>query len=147
MDLQDEFFISICQRFPRLQWIHAGLTGFGRGAIEAVQLHCRCIVSLNLDGAHGIPSQGLEQILRTCDTLTEFSARGVVLNGRDLSLESRWACRGLETLVLDIEIYTAIAPASASNGSNPGSRSYNDDNSVKSVRERVYNQLAELTRL
>ncbi|KAF8940662.1 hypothetical protein BGZ58_005398 [Dissophora ornata] len=137
LDLQDEFFASLCEQLPRLQWIHAGMTGFSTGAMEAVRMHCKDIVSLNLDGARGIQSQALDQILRSCDSLKVLSAQGVVLNGRDLSSNgsSRWVCRGLETLVLDIEIYAAVG----------GSATQSE--SVKIIRERVYDQLADLSRL
>lgn len=147
LDLQDEFFTSLCQHFPQLQWIHAGMTGFSRGAIEAVRSHCRNIVSLNLDGARGVPSQSMDQILRTCSTLIVFSARGVVLNGRDLSHESRWSCRRLETLVLDVEIYSTAGSASGTAHSNLEQHCCEVQESVSIVRKRVYDQLAELARL
>ncbi|KAG0317926.1 F-box and leucine-rich repeat protein 4 [Dissophora globulifera] len=142
LDLQDEFFVSLCQQFPRLQWIHAGMTGFSSGALEAVRMHCRDIVSLNLDGARGIQSPALVQILNTCEALEVFSAQGVVLNGRDLCSSkdgglTKWACRGLVTLVLDVEIY-----ASAASSSSPV-----QPESVKSIRQRIYEQLADLSRL
>lgn len=140
LDLQDEFFTTLCQHFPRLEWIHAGLTGFSRGAMEAVQLHCKWIASLNLDGARGIPSQAVDQILRTCSTLTGFSARGVVLNARHLSQEPSWSCHGLETLVLDIEIYAVV-------GAAYGTAQSEAQEDVPTVRKRFYKQLAELTRL
>ncbi|KAG0250809.1 hypothetical protein BG011_008062, partial [Mortierella polycephala] len=135
LDLQDEFFVSLCTNFPQLQWIHAGRTGFSHGALESVRMNCREIVSLNLDGARGIQSGEVDQILQTCASLKVFSAQGVVLNGWDLKHGSTWACRGLETLVLDIEIYAPIDSSTMSSCS------------VTSVRERVYDQLAQLTRL
>lgn len=133
LDLQDEFFISLCAQFPGLQWIHAGKTGFSQGGLEAVRLSCHSIVSLNLDGARGIQSPSLDLLLRTCGSLRSLRAEGVVLNGRDLVKDSRWACRGLETLVIEIEVWAAPA----------GGRS----ESVEEVRERVYGHLSDLTRL
>lgn len=133
LDLQDEFFVSLCAQFPGLQWIHAGKTGFSQGGLEAIRMSCHSIVSLNLDGARGIQSPSLDLLLRTCGSLKSLRAAGVVLNGRDLVNDSRWACRGLETLVIEIEIWAAPA----------GGRS----ESVEKVRERVYGHLSDLTRL
>ncbi|KAI1309166.1 hypothetical protein EDD11_004128 [Mortierella claussenii] len=114
LDLQDEFFVSLCQHIPRLQWIHAGRTGFSQGALNAVRMRCSNMVSLNLDGARGIQSQALNQLLETCESLKVLSAQGVVLNGRDVSDGSNWVCRELETLVLDIEIYAVVEPVGPS---------------------------------
>ncbi|GJJ74891.1 hypothetical protein EMPS_07249 [Entomortierella parvispora] len=139
LDLQDEFFVSLCRHFPRLQWLHAGRTGFSQSALESVGTYCRSIVRLNLDGTRGIQSPTLDGVLRSCPSLTELHAQGVVLNGRDLSKSSQWACTGLETLVLDIEIYVAL-PSAGSEDNDPAE-------SVKTVRSRVYSQLAALTRL
>ncbi|KAF9545136.1 hypothetical protein EC957_011206 [Mortierella hygrophila] len=133
LDLQDEFFVSLCAQFPGLQWIHAGKTGFSQGGLEAVRLSCHSIVSLDLDGARGIQSPSLDLLLRTCGSLRRLRAEGVVLNGRDLVKDSRWACRRLETLVIQIEVWAAPA----------GGRS----ESVEEVRERVYGHLSDLTRL
>ncbi|KAK3824318.1 MAG: hypothetical protein J3R72DRAFT_528759 [Linnemannia gamsii] len=132
LDLQDEFFISLCAQFPGLQWIHASKTGFSQRGLDAVRLSCHSIVSLNLDGARGIKSCSLDLLLRTCGTLKSLRAEGVVLNGRDLVKNSRWACRALETLVIDIEIWAA-----------PERRS----ESVEEIRDRVYDHLSDLTRL
>ncbi|KAF9916316.1 hypothetical protein BX616_004068 [Lobosporangium transversale] len=144
MDLQDEFFVSLCRHNPQLRWLHAGGTGFTRGALDAVRIHCKDIVSLNLDGTRGIQSPSLDHLLRTCVSLKAISAQGVVLNGRDVGNQGTemWACRGLETLRLDIEIY-AFTPASAV---APTEAELVFD-SVKNVRKRVYDQLAALTRL
>ncbi|KAF9288101.1 hypothetical protein BGZ68_000789 [Mortierella alpina] len=140
LDLQDEFFTSLCSRFPRLEWIHAGKTGFSHSALESVRLHCKDIVSLNLDGARGVQSAALVKVLSTCGSLRALSAQGVVLNGQDLHSGSAWACRGLETLVLDIEIYAlstgARTPATALTMT-----------SIQSIRERIYDRLADLSRL
>ncbi|KAF9134983.1 hypothetical protein BGX30_011701 [Mortierella sp. GBA39] len=133
LDLQDEFFVSLCAQFPGLQWIHAGKTGFSQGGLEAVRLSCHSIVSLDLDGARGIQSPSLDLLLRTCGSLRSLRAEGVVLNGRDLVKDSRWACRRLETLVIQIEVWAAPA----------GGRS----ESAEEVRERVYGHLSDLTRL
>ncbi|KAF9154989.1 hypothetical protein BG015_011404 [Linnemannia schmuckeri] len=133
LDLQDEFFVSLCAQFPDLQWIHAGKTGFSQGGLEAVRLSCHSIVSLNLDGARGIQSPSLDLLLRTCGSLRSLRAEGVVLNGRDLVKDSRWASRGLETLVIEIEIWSAPAGG--------------ESESVEVVRERVYDYLSDLTRL
>ncbi|KAF9951068.1 hypothetical protein BGZ72_007327 [Mortierella alpina] len=138
LDLQDEFFASLCSRFPRLEWIHAGKTGFSHAALESVRLHCQDIVSLNLDGARGIQSAAVAGILSSCGSLRVFSAQGVVLNGHDLDNGSAWACRGLETLVLDIELYAMSTGAQAPTTVLP---------SIQSVRERVYDRLADLNRL
>ncbi|KAF8940853.1 hypothetical protein BGZ47_007587 [Haplosporangium gracile] len=133
LDLQDEFFVSLCTQFPGLQWIHAGKTGFSHGGLEAVRLSCHSIVSLNLDGARGIQSPSLDLLLRTCGSLKSLRAEGVVLNGRDLVKDSRWACRGLETLVIETEIWAAPAGG--------------ESESVEVIRERVYDHLSDLTRL
>ncbi|KAG0294820.1 hypothetical protein BGZ96_000391 [Linnemannia gamsii] len=133
LDLQDEFFVSLCAQFPGLQWIHAGKTGFSQGGLEAVRLSCHSIVSLNLDGALGIQSPSLDLLLRTCGSLKTLRAEGVVLNGRDLVKDSRWACRELETLVIEIEIWATPT----------GGRF----ESVEVVRGRVYDHLSDLTRL
>ncbi|KAF8971288.1 hypothetical protein BGZ46_010340 [Entomortierella lignicola] len=145
LDLQDEFFISLCRHIPRLQWIHAGMTGFSNGALDSIRVQCKDITSLNLDGTRGIQSKALDQLLRTCYSLRVMSARGVVLNARDMDRGSKWACRGLETLVLDIEIYAAITMPQSS-GHNSRNQLSNQD-SVKAVREYVYDQLGDLTRL
>ncbi|KAF9107836.1 hypothetical protein BGX29_004675 [Mortierella sp. GBA35] len=107
LDLQDEFFVSLCAQFPGLQCIHAGKTGFSQGALEAVRMSCHSIVSLHLDGARGIQSPALDMLLRTCGSLKVLRAEGVVLNGRDLVKDSRWACRTLEILMVEIEIWAA----------------------------------------
>ncbi|KAG0300223.1 hypothetical protein BGZ97_003335 [Linnemannia gamsii] len=133
LDLQDEFFVSLCAQFPGLQWIHASKTGFSQAGLEAVRLSCHSIVSLNLDGARGIQSPSLDLLLRTCGSLRSLRAEGVVLNGRDLVKDSRWACRGLEALVIEIEIWATPT----------GGRS----ESVEEVRGRVYDHLSGLTRL
>ncbi|KAF9118656.1 hypothetical protein BGW39_000968 [Mortierella sp. 14UC] len=132
LDLQDEFFVSLCAQFPGLQWIHAGKSGFSQGGLDAVRMSCHSIVSLNLDGAHGIKSYSLDLLLRTCGTLKSLRAEGVVLNGRDLAKDSRWACRALETLVIEIEIWDAPL---------------GESESVEDVRGRVYDHLSDLARL
>ncbi|KAG0367738.1 hypothetical protein BGZ54_003352 [Gamsiella multidivaricata] len=148
LDLQDEFFILLCHNFPQLQLIHAGKTGFSRGALDAVRVHCRFIVSLNLDGARGIPSLAMDRIMRSCGSLKALSAQGVVLNGRDLSHGSRWACLGLEVLVLDIEIYSlATEETPVRTTATEAARSTPSADSVKSIRARVYDHLADLIRL
>ncbi|KAF9359065.1 hypothetical protein BGX26_000242 [Mortierella sp. AD094] len=149
LDLQDEFFVSLCRHIPRLQWIHAGMTGFSNGALDSVRAHCKDIVSLNLDGTRGIQSKALDQLLRVCSSLKTLSARGVVLNARDMVRESKWACRGLETLVLDIEIYAATTEPQSVMANSGGRMSVPtmSHDCVKTVRECVYDQLADLTRL
>ena len=139
LDLQDEFFVSLCRHFPRLQWLHAGRTGFSQGALESVGTYCRNIVRLNLDGTRGIQSPALDSVLRSCPSLTVLQAQGVVLNGRDLSRSNNWTCIGLETLVVDIEIYVAFPSV--------GSKDHDPAESVEAVRSRVYGQLAALKRL
>ncbi|CAO3566816.1 unnamed protein product [Mortierella alpina] len=140
LDLQDEFFASLCSRLPQLEWIHAGNTGFSHSALESVRLHCKDIVSLNLDGARGIQSATLAQVLSTCGSLRALSAHGVVLNGHDLDNGSAWACRGLETLVLDIEIYATSTGTQTPMTARTAS-------SIQSVRERIYDRLSDLSRL
>ncbi|KAF9439161.1 hypothetical protein BGZ76_010060 [Entomortierella beljakovae] len=150
MDLQDEFFVSLCQNIPRLQLIHAGTTGFSQGALEAVRAHCRDIVSLNFDGARGIQSKAVDQLLRVCSSLKVLSARGVVLNARDMDPGSRWVCTGLETLVIDVEIYAAILDGPSEQIARRGgqmSTSTLSQGSVQFVRKYVYDQLGDLTRL
>ncbi|KAG0045491.1 hypothetical protein BGZ83_009312 [Gryganskiella cystojenkinii] len=139
LDLQDEFFVSLCRHFPRLQWIHAGQTGFSQRALESVGIFCRDIVSLNLDGTRGIHSKTMESILRTCPSLKAVRAQGVVLNGRDLDKDYPWVCVGLETLVIDIEIYVALQTL--------GSKEKESETTVKNVRTKVYCQLAALSRI
>ncbi|KAF9965240.1 hypothetical protein BGZ70_005182 [Mortierella alpina] len=140
LDLQDEFFASLCSQLPRLEWIHAGRTGFSHSALESVRLHCKDVVSLNLDGARGVQSAALAQVLSTCRSLRVLSAHGVVLNGHDLNSGSAWACRGLETLVLDIEIYATSTGAQTPTTALTAS-------SIQNVRERIYDRLSDLTRL
>ncbi|KAG0202845.1 hypothetical protein BGX28_004761 [Mortierella sp. GBA30] len=145
-DLQDEFFASLCTQIPGLEWIHASMTGFSQCALGAVRVHCKDIVSLNLDGARGVQSPALAEILTTCGSLKVLSAQGVVLNGRDLDKELTWACHGLETLVLDIEIYAASRAMERASGSlavTTGAES----SSIKGIRELVYKRLSDLTRL
>ncbi|KAF9985183.1 hypothetical protein BGZ75_003274 [Mortierella antarctica] len=140
LDLQDEFFASLCSRFPRLEWIHAGKTGFSHSALDSVRLLCKDIVSLNLDGARGVQSTALAKVLSTCGSLKALSAHGVVLNGHDLNNGPAWACHGLETLVLDIEIYATSTGAHTLTTARTIS-------SIQSVRERIYDRLAALKRL
>ncbi|KAG0037256.1 hypothetical protein BGZ82_002889 [Podila clonocystis] len=131
-DLQDEFFLQMIDQFSgQLEWLHAGKTGFSQAGLAALlrqqsqlQLHqdsvllrgqptqpFRGLVSLNVDGARGIQSKSVVQLLEQCSGLKVLSAQGVVLNGRDLFQSPSglvpWSCRGLETLVVDIEIYAA----------------------------------------
>lgn len=158
-DLQDEFFLQMIDQFSgQLEWLHAGKTGFSQAAFAALlrqqsqlQLYqdsvlrqgqptqsFRGLVSLNVDGARGIQSKSMVQLLEQCCGLKVLSAQGVVLNGRDLFHSPSglvpWSCRGLETLVIDIEIYAAVT-------TTPPSQT------VETVRYGVYHQLGRLTRL
>ncbi|KAF9212864.1 hypothetical protein BGZ59_006217 [Podila verticillata] len=133
-DLQDEFFLQMIDQFSdQLEWLHAGKTGFSQAALAALlrqQTQIRpCqdsllqgqstpfkgLVSLNVDGVRGIQSKSLIQVFEQCCGLKVLSAQGVVLNGRDLFQPSSglipWSCHDLETLVIDIEIYAAVAIA------------------------------------
>ncbi|KAI9236377.1 MAG: hypothetical protein BYD32DRAFT_25010 [Podila humilis] len=156
-DLQDEFFLQMIDQFSdQLEWLHAGKTGFSQAALAALlrqQTQIRpCqdsllqgqstpfkgLVSLNVDGVRGIQSKSLIQVFEQCCGLKVLSAQGVVLNGRDLFQPSSglipWSCHDLETLVIDIEIYAAVAIAPP-------------QQSVETVRCGVYHQLGRLTRL
>lgn len=158
-DLQDEFFLQMIDQFSgQLEWLHAGKTGFSQAALGALlrqqsQLQpyqdsvllqgqptqsFKGLVSLNVDGARGIQSKSVIQLLEQCCGLKVLSAQGVVLNGRDLFQSPSglvpWSCRGLETLVIDIEIYAAVT-------TTPPSQT------VETIRCGVYHQLGTLTRL
>ncbi|KAG0098800.1 hypothetical protein BGZ93_010270 [Podila epicladia] len=158
-DLQDEFFLQMIDQFSgQLEWLHAGNTGFSQAALAALLQQqsrlqsyqdsilrqgqptqpFRGLVSLNVDGTRGIQSKSLVQLLEQCCGLKVLSAQGVVLNGRDLFHSPSglvpWSCRGLETLVVDIEIYAAVT-------TSPPSQT------VEAVRYGVYHQLGRLTRL
>ncbi|KAF9159355.1 hypothetical protein DFQ26_006619 [Actinomortierella ambigua] len=71
------------------------------------QDHQHQLVHLTLDGVRGLPSKQLVQVLAQCTSLEHWSAKGLVLNARDVDDPSLrpWACRRLQVFVMDIEIY------------------------------------------
>ncbi|KAG0266123.1 hypothetical protein DFQ27_000170, partial [Actinomortierella ambigua] len=69
--------------------------------------HQHQLVHLTLDGVRGLPSKQLVQVLAQCTSLEHWSAKGLVLNARDVDDPGLrpWACRRLQVFVMDIEIY------------------------------------------
>ncbi|KAF9974577.1 hypothetical protein BGZ73_002012 [Actinomortierella ambigua] len=125
--------------------------------------HQHQLVHLTLDGIRGLPSKQLVQVLAQCSSLEHWSAKGVVLNARDVEdpKQQPWACRRLKVFVMDIEIYETnigapVAAAAAAavgpvpdhppreqHGQEPHQQQ--EQESVEAVvRRRMYGQLALL---
>ncbi|KAG0202846.1 hypothetical protein BGX28_004762 [Mortierella sp. GBA30] len=129
----DGFYAVLFRAIPGLTEIKATGSILTDNEVQALVQHCASTVeSLDIGFCTSLDSRSVLAILTGCPLLVHLDARGVDFNPRDMEATDSWVCTQLRSLYMEI-----LLPK----------RAHYAPGEPELIRNRLYQQLARLTRL
>ncbi|KAF9931334.1 hypothetical protein BGZ67_005379 [Mortierella alpina] len=129
----DGFYAALFRAIPGLREIKATGSILTDIEIQTLVQHCSsALESLDIGYCTSLESRSILSILTGCPGLVHLDARGVDFNPRDMDAADTWVCTKLKSLYLEI-----LLPK----------RAHYVPGEPEAIRNKLYQQLARLTRL